>query len=272
MIYYVKRVILPLLLSLFLLLFLVFPLSSPLSTSHASSTLITSTPQEISDVLYNPYMGWVPWAHTGNYYSKQPFKLVLASITWRELEPIKGTFDFSSVEIYNQFDYWTSKGVKIILQLNMDYPDNFEHINIPDWLYDEIGGDGTWYNYRNENTKMGFSPNYKNPVLISYHKKLIEAFAAHYDNDPRIFMILIGSCGHWGEWHTTYIENTPENSGLFPPIQYSDQYAQHYDDYFTNKPLAMRYPSRVGRDNGMGLFNNAFGDYNQTQRWFLDWI
>jgi len=85
-------------------------------------------------------------------------------------------------------------------------------------------------------------------------------------------MILIGSCGHWGEWHTTYIENSPENSGLFPPVQYSDQYAQHYADYFKNKPLAMRYPSRVGKDNKMGLFNNAFGDYNQTQRWFLDWI
>ncbi len=269
---YVKKLFLLLFLTLFISSFLNCSLSTTLTTSYSSSELITSTPQEISDVLYNPYMGWVPWAHTGNYYSKQPFKLVYASITWRELEPEKGTFDFASVETHNQFDYWNSKGVKIILQLNMDYPDNFKHTNIPDWLYNEIGGDGTWYNYQNENTKMGFSPNYKNPILISYHKKLIQAFAARYNKDPRVFMILVGSCGHWGEWHTTYIENVNQPAGIFPPIQYSDQYAQHYADYFTDKPLAMRYPSQVGKDNKMGLFNNCFGDYNQTQRWFLDWI
>ncbi|MDP4179695.1 MAG: stalk domain-containing protein [Bacillota bacterium] len=236
-----------------------------------STDQTTFIPKVVDTVLYNPYMGWVPWAHTGNSYAKQPFKLVLASITWRELEPTKGNYDFKSIETKNQFSYWQSKGVKIILQFNMDYPDSVKHMDIPDWLYEEIGHDGTWYNYNNENTKMGFSPNYKNPVLIAYHKKLIQAFAKRYDTDPRVFMILVGSCGHWGEWHTTYIQDHTL-PGVFPPIQYSDQYAQHYADNFKNKFLAMRYPSQVGKDNKMGLFNNCFGDYDQTQRWFLDWI
>ncbi len=241
-------------------------------TPDNSPDLKTSTPKEIDSVLYNPFMGWVPWAHTATNYAEQPYKLVYASVTWKELEPKKGSYDFAYIEKKNNFEYWKSKGVKIILQLNMDYPDNVKHRDIPDWLFNEINGDGTWYNYNNENTKMGFSPNYKNPVLIQNHKNLIQALAKKYDNDSRIFMILIGSCGHWGEWHTTYISPDGNPAGIFPPIKYSDQYAQHYADYFDNKFLAMRYPSQVGKDNKFGLFNNCFGSYDQTQRWFLDWI
>lgn len=230
----------------------------------------TFYPKEIDSVLYNPFMGWVPWAHTAESYAEQPFRLVMASITWKELEPKKGQFDFESIEKKNNFDHWASKGVKIILQFNMDYPDNEKHMDIPDWLYSEIEGKGTWYNYRNENTKMGFSPDYKNEKLIENHKRLISKFAERYDKDPRIFMILIGSCGHWGEWHTTYIEDQ-KAAGRFPTIEYSNQYVQHYVDYFKNKPLSMRYPSEIGAKNHLGLFNNAFGSYDQTQKWFLDW-
>jgi len=231
---------------------------------------ITFYPKEIDSVLYNPFMGWVPWAHTAENYAEQPFKLVMASITWKELETQKGQFDFAGIETKNKFDYWKSKGVKIILQFNMDYPDNEKHMDIPDWLYSEIEGKGTWYNYHNENTKMGFSPDYKNKVLIENHKRLISKLAERYDNDPRVFMLLIGSCGHWGEWHTTYIEDK-KAAGVFPTIEYSNQYVQHYVDYFKNKPLSMRYPSEIGDKNHLGLFNNCFGSYDQTQRWFLDW-
>ena len=235
-----------------------------------SQNQTTFYPKEVDSVLYNPYMGWVPWAHTAESYAEQPFRLVMASITWKELEPEKGQFDFEGIEKKNNFDHWKSKGVKIILQFNMDYPDNEKHMDIPDWLYSEIGEQGTWYNYRNENTKMGFSPDYKNKKLIENHKSLISKFAERYDKDPGVFMILIGSCGHWGEWHTTYIEDE-KAAGRFPTIEYSNQYVQHYIDYFRNKPLSMRYPSEIGAKNHLGLFNNAFGSYDQTQKWFLDW-
>ncbi len=56
-----------------------------------SQNQITIYPNEIDSVLYNPFIGWVLWAHTGDSYARQPFRLVIASITWKELEPEKRT-------------------------------------------------------------------------------------------------------------------------------------------------------------------------------------
>ena len=221
-------------------------------------------PTETNDVLNNPYMGWVPWAYGGPY--EQPHKLVYAGITWRELEPQKGLYDFTSFEKKNKFDYWRSQGVKINLRIILDYPQKNAHIDIPDWLYNEIKGDGTHYSV---DWGKGFSPNYSNTKLIVYHKQLISTLANRYNNDPIVANIQLGSLGHWGEWHT---KKDSSISIPFPTIAVTDQYVQHYIDGFTNKILAMRRPFKIARDNRLGLFNDSFGNLRQTYDYFLDFI
>lgn len=232
--------------------------------AEGTSTAVTYNPIEISSVLNNPFMGWAPWASGGPY--QQPHRLVYVNATWKELEPTKGNYAFDALEARNKFSYWASQGVKVILRINMDYPASTKHMDIPDWLYEETGGDGTWYDI---DWGKGFSPNYDNPKLIAYHNALIAALAARYNNDNRIPMIALGSLGQWGEFHT---KKSNDFTIPFPKESVSNQYVQSYIDNFKNKILLMRRPFQIARDNNMGLFNDSFGNSSQTYDYFNNFI
>lgn len=129
-----------------------------------------------------------------------------------------------------------------------------------------MGEAGTWYNIA---YGKGFSPNYNSPVLISNHEKLINALAARYNENNLIAFIAIGSIGHWGEFHTWQ----GRNSAIpFPSTAITDKYVSHYIKAFKNKFLLMRRPFNIAKNNNMGLFNDSFGDINQTYTLFLDYI
>jgi len=118
----------------------------------------------------NPLMGWAPWATIER--SQQPHTLVYADLTWRDFEPLQGQFDFDSFKERNQLDRWRAQGKRVVFRFVMDVPRDERHKDIPDWLYDAIGGDGDWYDHA---YGQGFSPNYANPLLITYHQKAIRA-------------------------------------------------------------------------------------------------
>lgn len=233
-------------------------------------------PKESFDVLNNPYMGWVAWAKdavrkpAGEPYV-QPHSLVYVGISWRELEPVKGQFDWAGIEEKYQFAYWNSLGKKMNLRLVLDTPTSDPtHKDIPDWLYDELvqaegtAGAGKWY--ATDAIGSGFAPNYSSPVLISEHERMIKAYAEHFDNDPRVAYIQLGSLGHWGEFH-----NWPEEvSGVFPQLIVSNQYVSHYLANFHHKLMGMRKPFPIAADHHLGLFNDVFGDKGSTKS-FIDW-
>ncbi len=220
-------------------------------------------PAENDEVLFNPYMGWVGDARDREM--RQPVRLVFAKLTWREAEPRKGEYDWASFEDRNHFEFWEKQNVKIILRPVLDYPQDEDHLDIPDWLYDEIGGQGTHYDLE---YGKGFSPDYANPILIQEHEKWLRAFAETYDDDPRIAFIQLGSVGHWAEWHTWGDE--PERIP-FPPRSVTDRYAEAYIKHFHHKPLLMRRPMEIASRNGMGLYNDAFGNTEATIDGFLNW-
>lgn len=221
----------------------------------------TFYPTKISSVLINPYMGWAPSAEGGPY--EQPHKLVYMITSWRELEPQKGQYALDILEQKYNLNYWENKDIKIIMRITMDSPGPEKHMDIPGWLYKEIGEDGTWYD---TDYGKGFSPNYNNPKLISYHQRLIAALGRHYNNRKIITVIALGSIGHWGEWHT---KQDPAISIPFPAAEISDQYVQHYLDAFPGKFLIMRRPYSIARENNMGLYNDSFGDMEQTYDFHL---
>lgn len=232
-----------------------------------TSELLTFKPTEASNILVNPYMGPAPRATSTNPIASS---LVFNYVSWKDLEPTKGVIDFASFETKNRLVYWGSKNIKMIIRVHMDYPRSYAHIDIPDWLYQEIGGDGTTYNKSVDGSYgMGFSPNYNNAKIIAYHRELIRKLGERYNNDPRIAFIELGSVGHWGEWHTY------RGSSLvipFPKTAISDQYVQPYLDYFSNKRILMRRLLPITKTNSMGMFNDEFGNYNQTYTWWLNRI
>ncbi len=227
-------------------------------------------PAKIDDVLTNPYMGWVPLATNTEY--EQPHSMVYAALLWSDLEPdAKGEYDWEGFEKRNNFEHWKSMGVKINIRFYMDLPTSVSHMDIPQWLYDAIGEDkGDFYECC---VGKGFSPNYSDELLIAEHERVIAALAKRYNNNPDIAFIQLGSLGHWGEWHCwPYAEEESGPSGAFPGLSVSDRFVSHYVKYFSADKLTMRRPTWMGKDNGMGLFNDMFGEVPSTEAKDWGWL
>lgn len=224
---------------------------------------VTYNPKESQEVLINPLMGWAPEAQYTDY--TQPHSLVYANLYWSDLEPNKGEYAFDEIEKKFNFDYWKSKNVKLIIRIVLDYPNQENSMQIPKWLYDEINGDGTWYSTP---YGKGFSPNYENKNLISYHNKLIKALGERYDSSSEIAFIELGSIGHWGEWHT-YQEDDKKID--FPSEEVANEYVKPYLLYFPNKLMLMRRPFKIAKENNFGLFNDMIGDKDSTDE-FISWF
>ncbi|SDS38384.1 protein of unknown function [Paenibacillaceae bacterium GAS479] len=248
------------------------------ASKSVTPTTVTNNLVEMDSPLNNPFKGWAPSAKTTSY--SQPVKLVYAGVTWKELEPTKGNYNFEAIEKTNNFAYWKSKGVKVVFRLIMDNPTGQAHRDIPDWLYNEIvaagQSPGTAYSDTTggmgAGNNTGFSPNYSAPSVIQGHKLLLEAIAnRYYTNERPVAFVQIGSLGHWGEFHT-WPYNGPSGvknyTGVFPTFEVSNQYVQQYLDAFAGKEdkiqVLIRRSVELATNNNkgmkLGMFNDVFGD------------
>ena len=212
--------------------------------------------------ITNPLMGWAPWATIKE--SEQPHTLVYADLTWRELEPEEGVYNFETFEAKNQFERWRAEGKRVVFRFVLDVPASESHLDIPNWLYEKMEGDGDFYDHE---YGKGFSPNYANPILIAYHQKVIAALGERYAQDDFIAYIELGSLGHWGEWHVK------SNSGIrpLPATEIRNSYVKHYLTAFPNTYLLMRRPFSIAENANIGFYNDMTADYRSTMTW-LDWI
>ena len=215
-----------------------------------------------SDAISNPLMGWAPWATIVE--SNQPHTLVYADLTWREFEPQEGVYEFGKFEAENQLDRWREEGKRVVFRFVLDKPGDEPHLDIPDWLYDKIGGDGQFYE---SEYGFGFSPNYANEALIEYHNKVIKELGNRYSIDDFFAYIELGSLGHWGEWHV----NTDAGIEPLPDESVRDTYVRQYKQAFPDTHLLMRRPFNIASELNLGLYNDVTGGFKSTLKW-LDWI
>ena len=94
----------------------------------------------ISGPILNPLMGLSPWASVKEI--KQPHTLVYADLTWRDFEPQEGVFDFTAFEKKQQLDRWRGEGKRVVFRFVADVPGKDSHMDIPDWLFEKISGNG----------------------------------------------------------------------------------------------------------------------------------
>jgi hypothetical protein len=207
----------------------------------------------------NPLKGWAVWGESSS--DNQDVTLAYVVFKWSDLEPQKGVYDFETIENNFNFEQWKSKNARFIIRLICDYPEaEAGNMTIPQWLYDEMGGDGQQYD---NNYGIGFAPNYSNEVFIAAHERVIKALGERYNEDPYVAYIQLGSVGHWGEWHV----NFGKGINKLPKASILDQYVQPYIDYFSDKMLAIRRPTVIASENNFGLYNDVFGDKDETDIW-----
>lgn len=213
------------------------------------------------EVFGNPLMGYAPCAW--NEEVREDVTLLYMDITWAELEPEEGTYNWEKIEKENRLEQWREEGKHIILRFVCDVPGKEKHMDIPEWLYEKTDHVGTWYDTA---LGKGFAPDYNNEVLITYHEKAVKALGEHFGQDSLISFIELGSLGHWGEWHVDY------SSGIqrLPKESVRDEYVSAWVDAFPNAMLLMRRPFSHAAKYGTGLYNDMTGDAGETAAWLRE--
>ena len=210
----------------------------------------------------NPLMGYVPSA----WYNEvsEDISLLYMDITWAELEPEEGVYNWASIDEENQISRWRKEGKHLVLRFVCDIPSDEEHMDIPEWLYEKSGKAGKWYD--GEYGK-GFAPDYNSPTIISCHRKAVRAIGEHFGQDGLISYVELGSLGHWGEWHVNYSEGIQR----IPREAVRDKYILPWTEAFPDAMILMRRPFAAAEKYGFGLYNDMTGQPEATQSW-LGWI
>lgn len=210
----------------------------------------------------NPLMGYAPSA----WYNEvsEDISLLYMDITWAELEPEEGVYNWASIDEENQISRWRKEGKHLVFRFVCDIPSDEEHMDIPEWLYEKSGKAGKWYD--GEYGK-GFAPDYNNPTIISCHEQAVKALGEHFGQDGLISYVELGSLGHWGEWHVNYSEGIQR----IPREAVRDKYILPWTEAFPDARILMRRPFASAEKYGFGLYNDMTGQPEATQSWF-DWI
>ena len=218
--------------------------------------------KESQTAFGNPLMGYAPSA----WYNEvsEDISLLYMDITWAELEPEEGVYNWASIDEENQISRWRKEGKHLVLRFVCDIPSDEEHMDIPEWLYEKSGKAGKWYD--GEYGK-GFAPDYNSPTIISCHKKAVRAIGEHFGQDGLISYVELGSLGHWGEWHVNYSEGIQR----IPREAARDKYILPWTEAFPDAMILMRRPFASAEKYGFGLYNDMTGQPEATQSW-LGWI
>ena len=210
----------------------------------------------------NPLMGYAPSA----WYNEvsEDISLLYMDITWAELEPEEGVYNWASIDEENQISRWRKEGKHLVFRFVCDIPGEEAHMDIPEWLFEKSGKAGKWYD--GEYGK-GFAPDYNNPTIISCHEQAVKALGEHFGQDGLISYVELGSLGHWGEWHVNYSEGIQR----IPREAVREKYILPWTEAFPDARILMRRPFASAEKYGFGLYNDMTGQLEATQSWF-DWI
>jgi hypothetical protein len=220
----------------------------PASTPTSASVTVEHSYEKNAGPDKNPQKGWNSgWWDEGHSEASVGFQY----IPWKNFEPSNGVFDYTAIE--DIISRSGSRGRHLVLRLFCDwYGDEFTSNACPAWLYSEVGVD----RLQGENGR--YITDYNNPDFINEAVQAIEALAAVYDNDPRLYAVQMGILGYWGEWHT----HGSSFDGSSFPLEYATTSAilNAYKSNFINKKIMGRYPWRnpAGSAGGIGFHNDYF--------------
>ena len=208
---------------------------------------IVVKPIETDSFLLNPGRGFTS---TGNTFNENLGNRLhtLCGVSqqryyWDQLEPEEGKINFSII------DSAIAKAIRNKQQLNFRVMCQDEDMRIPKWA---IAAGVT-------------SPFYDNPVFIKKHITLIKALGLHYDGNPGVCFVDIGSIGQWGEWHTDPDAKNPAEI-VFPTDANAQKIIDAYFLSFKKTPLAalisfkQKYGFQYATSKGSGWRADCWGD------------
>ncbi len=205
----------------------------------------------------NPLIGYMQNAERSKPYTET--SLVYIDLTWRELEPERGQFDWAAIAEANHLSRWRAEGKHAVLRFVCDLPGKEAHRDIPDWLY-AATGDGMDYDI---DYGRGYCPNYANAVFREEHHRALREIGRYFTENWGAFVsyVELGSLGHWGEWHVKYSDGLP----YLPKTEIRKEYVDAYTEAFPNARLLSRR-SFQEMPAGTGIYNDVTGNVPETER------
>lgn len=205
----------------------------------------------------NPLIGYMQNAERSKPYTET--SLVYIDLTWRELEPERGQFDWAAIAEANHLSRWRAEGKHAVLRFVCDLPGKEAHRDIPDWLY-AATGDGMDYDI---DYGRGYCPNYANAVFREEHHRALREIGRYFTENWGAFVsyVELGSLGHWGEWHVKYADGLP----YLPKTEIRKEYVDAYTEAFPNARLLSRR-SFQEMPAGTGIYNDVTGNVPETER------
>ncbi|MFZ0390943.1 MAG: DUF4832 domain-containing protein [Calditrichia bacterium] len=228
--------------------------------------VVLVSPQETDEVLVNPGMGFT----THNQFNGEVPGYPESSVAyfrwyWEELEPEEGRYNWKMVD--SVLAGARAHGQRLATRI---MPANGRD-GVPGW-YKALGAKGFEYvaesNQNAGKTTTSWMPDHADPLYAKYMGRLVREFAKRYDGHPDIDHIDIGSYGHWGEWHLSFVEEKESY-----PFEIKKMIIDWYLDNFKKTPMVICEDAEEGleyaTDHGVGWRADCMGDYGPPNNWNL---
>ncbi len=230
-------------------------------TAKGLPNVVVASPEEINDILINPGMGFETYkAVNGEQPGYPESSIAYFRWYWDELEPQKEKFNWDMVD--SALAAARAAGQRVAIRI---MPAN-GHSGVPEW-YRKTGAKG--YFYVPEAAQLGneksvnWMPDHADPLYARYMGGLVREFAKRYDGHPDIDHMDVGSYGHWGEWHLSFISERERY-----PFKIKKMIIDWYLDNFKKTPLVIPEDAEDGliyaTKNGTGWRADCMGDYGPS--------
>ena len=228
--------------------------------------VVVVTPIESDEILANPGMGFTTHSSVDGDVPGYPHSTIAYyRWYWDELEPQEGGFNWGMVD--SVLALVKLRGQRLATRI---MPANGRP-RIPTW-YRQTGARG--YDFIAESTQNAgktdpsWMPDHEDPLFAKYMGRLVKEFAKRYDGHPDIDHIDIGSYGHWGEWHLSFVAEKDAYSFAIKKM-----IIDWYLDGFKKTLLVIPEDAEDGliyaTENGTGWRADCMGDYGPPNNWNL---
>jgi hypothetical protein len=140
--------------------------------------------------IVNPLRGLYRWNNQEYAPQPRPAYDSYKRYAWRDLEPWRGHYDFSTIDRDLEAAQRAGRkhAIRVRAMIHGDGPP------VPDYLVAAMGR-GWW-------SHGTYVPDWNDPDFLERMERLIAALGRRYNGDPRLAWVDVGFYGNWGEWHT----------------------------------------------------------------------
>ena len=238
----------------------------PILAAQNLPNVKVTAPAETDEILVNPGMGFTTAnSLNGDVPGYPASTIAYYRWYWNQLEPQEGNYRWSMID--SVIVLARSRGQRLATRI---MPTN-GHDGVPDW-YRKTGAKG--FEYLAEETiaegtgKKSWMPDHEDPLYLKYMGRLVKEFARRYDGNPDIDHIDIGSYGHWGEWHISFVEGKQEY-----PFALKKIIIDWYLEGFKKTPMVICEDAaeglRYATEHNVGWRADCMGDYGPPNNWNL---